>query len=304
MNFSFRHVEIFWAVMTTGSMTAAATVLGTSQPTISRELRRFEQVTQLVLFRRTGPKVEPTEHAQMLFEEVQRSFVGLDRIRNTVEAIRHFRQGQILLTCQPAFSSALLPRICQQFSHACPGISVSITPQESPSLEESLTAQRFHLGLTENQTAPRGTTIENVFQSDLVCVLPVGHALCAKAVLTPADFAGQNFIYLADNDPYRLKVDAVFRALEIDRRFAVQTHSANAVCATVRLGVGIALVNPLTALDYVDSGLQIRRFGHPIAYLVCLVQPMHRMAAPGATRFIEVVRESCRSLKQQLDQLF
>ncbi|MEA1136003.1 LysR family transcriptional regulator, partial [Klebsiella pneumoniae] len=52
MNFSFRHVEVFWAVMTTGSATGAAELLHTSQPTISRELSRFETLTQLTLFKR------------------------------------------------------------------------------------------------------------------------------------------------------------------------------------------------------------------------------------------------------------
>lgn len=303
MNFSFRHVEVFWAVMTTGSMTAAAVVLRTSQPTISRELSRFEQVTQLVLFKRTGPRLEPTEHALLLFEEVQRNFLGLDRIRNAVEAIRHFRNGQILVTCQPAFSNALMPRVCQQFSERFPDVSVSINPQESPALEESLTAQRYHLGLTENQNAPRGTAIETVFESDVVCVLPRDHVLCAKRVLTPQDFAGQSFIYLAEDDPYRIKVDAMFRELAIARQFAVQTHSASAVCATVKLGVGIALVNPLTALDYAESGLQIRRFSYSIPYVVCLVQPLHRPDSSVTVRFVEVLRDCCKRIQQQLEDI-
>ena len=59
MTFNLRHVEVFWAVMTTGSATAAARLLHTSQPTISRELGRFEQVTQLSLFKRTHGKLVP-----------------------------------------------------------------------------------------------------------------------------------------------------------------------------------------------------------------------------------------------------
>ena len=57
MNFKFRQVEIFWAVMTTGSATAAAEMLHTSQPTVSRELALFEKNTQLELFRRQAGKL-------------------------------------------------------------------------------------------------------------------------------------------------------------------------------------------------------------------------------------------------------
>ena len=47
-----RHVEIFRAVMSAGSVTAAAEALFTSQPTISRELSRMESLLRLVLFDR------------------------------------------------------------------------------------------------------------------------------------------------------------------------------------------------------------------------------------------------------------
>ena len=39
---SLRQIEIFHAVMTTGNLTEAAALLNTSQPTVSRELARFD----------------------------------------------------------------------------------------------------------------------------------------------------------------------------------------------------------------------------------------------------------------------
>ena len=41
---NLRHIEIFHAVMTAGSLTEAAHLLHTSQPTVSRELARFEKL--------------------------------------------------------------------------------------------------------------------------------------------------------------------------------------------------------------------------------------------------------------------
>ncbi|VTR40368.1 DNA-binding transcriptional regulator LysR [Serratia fonticola] len=43
---TLRQIEIFHAVMTTGNLTEAATLLQTSQPTVSRELARFEKLIQ------------------------------------------------------------------------------------------------------------------------------------------------------------------------------------------------------------------------------------------------------------------
>lgn len=305
MAFGFRHVEVFWAVMTTGSATAAAQLLHTSQPTISRELGRFEQTTGLTLFQRLHGKLVPTEQAVMLFDEVQNAYVGIDRIARAADAIRHFSQGQIAIACLPAFAHALLPRACQQFRAQFPGVSLKIAPQESNLLQQSLTSQRFHLGLTEEQAAPRGTTSEPLLTFDVVCVLPTGHPLAQRAdkVLTPQDFAGQDVVYLAAEDPYRQTVDGLFDELGIARRMVVETASAGAVCEMVSLGVGIAIVNPLTALSYTGRGLVLRRFSHPIPYAVHLVRPQFRPEAAVVTGFVDALKASCRQIVAELDAM-
>lgn len=303
MNFGLRHVEVFWAVMTTGSTTAAAALLHTSQPTISRELSRFEKLTQLNLFKRSGTKLVPTEAGLALFEEVRRSYVGLGNIRHAAQAIGQFRNGQISVTCQPAFSQALLPQICQAFRVKFPGMNINITPQESPVLEDSLTAQRYQLGLTESRQAPPGTAIETVLTSDLVCVLPAGHDLALKRELGLRDFDGQNFVSLAPDDPYRIKVDQLFGQLNVERRTIVETHSAAAVCATVLLGVGIAILNPLTAIQFAGLGLHVRRLSYSIPYSVSVVRPLHRPESAGLAHFIDVVRDTCRHINGQLDDI-
>lgn len=303
MNFSLRHVEVFWAVMTTGSATAAAALLHTSQPTISRELSRFETLTQLKLFKRAGARLVPTEQGLALFDEVQRSYKGLASIRHAAHVIGQFKQGQLAVTCQPAFSQALLPQICQAFRVKFPGIGVNITPQESPALEDSLTAQRYQLGLTESPLALPGTAIETVLTSDLVCVLPAGHPLAARQELGLRDFDGEDVVALAPNDPYRVQVDHLFDGLDVRRRTVVETHSAAAVCATVQLGVGIAILNPLTAIQFAGAGLHVRRLSHSIPYCVCVVRPLHRPESAGLAHFIDVVRASCRRINEQLDAL-
>lgn len=300
MQFTHRHIEIFWAVMTTGSATGAAAMLRTSQPTISRDLSRFEKLTDLKLFEKMAGRLVPTESGYMLFEEVKRSYVGLERIRNAVQTIRHFRHGKVMVACLPAFSIALLPRVCQEFQKCCHDTSVSITSMESPVLQESLSSQHYHLGLTEDHTPPPGTELSQILTLDLVCVLPHGHRLCQHDVLTPQLFAGEDFVYLSSTDPYRLKVDEIFSSMGIERRMGVETQSAAAVCATVVRGSGVAIVNPVTALDYHSTGLEIRRFSHSIPFSVSLVRPSYRVEFAAASRFVEILISSCQSIEQEL----
>lgn len=159
--------------MTTGSATGAAALLHTSQPTISRELGRLEPITQLKLFKRTSSKLVPTEQAMQLFDEVKRSYFGLERTSNAAEAIRQYKYGQIARVSLPIFSQTVLPIVCKHFLNRYPEVVIDITPQESPLLNERISSQRYDLGLIEDTEAPGGTTLERIFSSDMVCRTPI-----------------------------------------------------------------------------------------------------------------------------------
>lgn len=300
MSISLRHIEVFHAVMTTGSVTEAAALLHTSQPTVSRELARCEQLLGLELFERSRGRLRPTAQGLQLFEEVQRSYQGLERIVSSAAAIRQFERGHLSIACLPMFAQSLLPAVCRDFLAASPGVSVTVTPQESPLLEEWLSAQRHDLGLVESGRAPAGTELEPLLEADEVCVLPPGHPLLGKQALEPGDFAGLPFISLAATDSYRQQLDQVFAAHGVERRMLVETHSAASVCAMVRQGIGVAIVNPLTALEYAGAGMAVRRFSVSIPFAVQLVRPMHRPASPLPERFLVSLKRELAGLSQRL----
>ncbi|WP_312776867.1 LysR family transcriptional regulator [Pseudescherichia sp.] len=276
---NLRHIEIFHAVMTAGNLTEAARLLHTSQPTVSRELARFEKVIGLTLFERSRGRLHPTVQGLRLFEEVQRSWYGLDRIVSAAESLREFRQGELSIVCLPVFSQSFLPLLLQPFLARYPEVSLNVVPQESPLLEEWLSAQRHDLGLTETLSTPAGTERTPLLTLNEVCVLPAGHPLAQRTVLTPQDFQGENYISLSRSDSYRQLLDALFGEHQVKRRMVVETHSAASVCAMVRAGVGVSVVNPLTALDYASSGVVVRPFSIAVPFTVSLIRPLHRPAS-------------------------
>ena len=297
---TLRQIEIFHAVMTTGNLTEAAALLQTSQPTVSRELARFEQLIQLRLFDRVRGRLYPTVQGLRLFEEVQRSYYGLDRIKNAAAGIRQFQQAQLSLACLPVFSQSLLPAVCKPFVDRYPEVSFSVSPQESPLLEEWLSAQRHDLGLTENTLTPAGTERMTLMTMNEVCVLPAGHRLLALPELTPQDFSSENFISLSSTDSYRQLFDTLFHERGIERRMVLETHSAASVCAMVKEGVGVSIVNPLTALDYANNGVHVRPFSIEVPFTVSLIRPLHRPSSALVTAFVQHLQQQAEKLTVRL----
>lgn len=283
----WRQIEIFHAIMTSGTLTQAARLMHTSQPTLSRELARLEQQLQVTLFSRYQGRLHPTRQALQLFEEVQRSWYGLQRIQETAENLLDFQHSTLSITCLPAFSQSLLPCLCQSFLERYDQLNISIISQEPPLLEEWMSAQRYDLGLTETAYTPAATERIPLMTVDEVCVLPQNHPLAKQQILTPADFHDQPFISLAKADNYRILLDDIFNTRQIRRKLKVETQSAASVCAMVKAGAGISIINPLTALDWVDRGVVMRKFSIQVPFTVSLLRPLHRPASAVTEAFIE-----------------
>jgi DNA-binding transcriptional LysR family regulator len=303
MRITHRQVEVFRSLMLSGSVTRAAELLFTSQPTISRELAGMEQRFGFALFERTAGRLRPTLEALALYEEVKRTYVGLEGVASAIASLRNRHGGWLSILTLPVFSHALLPGACRRAIDKHPGLTLAIENQESPLIEEWLSSQRFDLGLTEVGTAPAGTVLTPLLEEYAVCVLPDGHPLLKKRVLALTDFEGHAFLSLGANDPYRIQFDQAFAAAGVQRRMVAETPSAVSLCSMVQQGLGIAIVNPLTALDFHGRKTQLRCLATPFVYRVNLVRPQHRPLNPMADVFAKALEVEAGEIKRKLKAL-
>lgn len=303
MPIGHRGVEVFHAVMRSSSVTEAARLLRTSQPTVSRELARFERDVGLVLFDRRRGRLFPSAHAHQLFEEVERSFAGLERIAQTAEALRLSGMGELRVACLPALAQSLLPAAVHRLRRSQPRAAISVVSLESPQLERLLSEQRVDLGLIERREPPEGTLLEDLLTADEVAVLPAGHRLLARRTLRAQDFAGEAFVSFSVTDPYRTLIDAAFAAASVERVLGIETSTAASVCAMVREGLGVALVNPLTAAHLAGPGLHLRPVAFSIPFHVALVRPTQRREHTLREPFAGALHKSASTLRATLSKL-
>ncbi|MDN5507459.1 MAG: LysR family transcriptional regulator, partial [Comamonas sp.] len=141
-----RHIEVFRAVMTAGSVTGAAQLLYTSQPTVSRELARMEQLLGYALFERVQGRLRANARALLLWDEVRRSWQGLERVIDRAVELGRPQGASISVLCLPALSHALLPGALARLQATHGAVAVSVSTQEAPLLQEWMAAQRFDLG--------------------------------------------------------------------------------------------------------------------------------------------------------------
>jgi DNA-binding transcriptional LysR family regulator len=292
-----RQLSLFRSVMLHGNLSRAAEATNSSQPTLTRELARLEQLLGFALFDRVRGRLRPTARALALMQEVERSFIGLEQIAQRARELRTLSATRLRLACLPALAHALVPHALLALSKEAPDALVSVQPLESPWLEQALSEQRFDLGLSEANEGPPGVTCEPLFEANEVAVLPAAHLLCRKHVLLPQDFEGERFISLAVSDPYRQAIDRLFADQGIQRKLGLETESAVAICAMVRQGLGVAIVNPLTALECAGDGLEVRPLSAAIPFRISLMLPDNPTPHPLREALAQALRDTSRALE-------
>ncbi|KRP67567.1 LysR family transcriptional regulator [Pseudomonas orientalis] len=299
MKIIFRHVEIFKAVMVTGTVTGAALALETSQPTVSRELSRFEDIIGMRLFERSKGRLKPTAQGMALHSEILKTYEGLSRINAAALSIRLGLREKINIISLPVFSQTVLPASLARFLQHYPDINLSLSTHDSPDIESLLASQVYDIGLIEGMKAPLGTSIEHLMDVDEVCILPTGHPLSAHTVIDPRALSNYPFVHLAPSDPYRHHLDGLFAKLGVSRTSIIEVDNAAAICQMVLSGIGVSIINPLVAKTYLSQGLVIRPLSVSVPFSISLVRPLQ----PGASLIVDHLADCIRTTSIELRAL-
>ena len=293
-----RQVEAFRAMMLSGSVTEAAKLMAVTQPAASRLLRDFQSLLKMKLFERRGTGLVPTAAATALYMEVERSFVGLERIAAAAEEIRGRRTGTLRVAAMPALANGYLPRLAGHFLKGRPNVNLAFFGVISPIVVDWVTNNQCDVGFAEVPIAHSGLPNQRLPPLPRVAILPAGHRLEAKQVLEPRDFEGETFVSMSTGSASRHLIDQVFNRDDVRRLQRIETNLSEVMCGMVSSGLGIGVCDPFTAREFATRGIVVRPFVPRIDFEFAAVFPVQRSPSPVALDLVETVRKALNDLDQ------
>lgn len=293
---NLRQIEAFRSVMRMGSMTAAADVLYTSQPNVSRLIAQLELSTGLTLFKRAGVRLIPTQEGQAFFQEVERAFVGLDSLKHSAKNIRNLGTGRLRVAAVPSTGLSVIPEVLKAFTATRPELTVSLHVNSSPTVEQWVKSQFCDIGIVVHPGDLANHQVELLAQVAAVCVLPSAHPLAAQEAITFSDLEGQPFVSLCHGDGTRALVDGLFEQAGVERVMAVEAQYSAINCEMVAHGMGITLAHPLVARDYLHRDIVVRPFRPDILFPTYVIWPTAQNRTTLAEDFIETLKGFYRGL--------
>jgi len=300
-----RQLEAFHAVMVAGTVTQGAELLCISQPAMSRLISDFEHSVGLTLFERMKGRLVPTPEAEQLFEEVEKSFVSVDKISKVAEDLKGFRLGALKIAAMPAMALTFLPPVISSFKGTRSGIEITLQVRSSQKVNEWIAGQHFDVGFSEMDTSHPAIEVEPLVSSPLICVLPLGHRLKDKEVIVPEDLRNEVFASLGAEQRLRHNVDEVFDKAKVARQLAYDTQLSFAACSFVSTGNAVALADPVTALHFAKQGLvHVKRFEPEICINYNIIYPALRPRSKMTTAFVEQIFGELETLSGISEGLF
>lgn len=286
-----RQVEAFRTIMLRGSMTAAARELRTSQPSISRLIAELEGEIGLRLFERTAGRLRPTPEGLSFYREVERSFIGLDRLVHAARDIRAFGTGRLRIAAMPVMALGFVPRCIRRFKARFPNAIVSLQMGHDGTVTRWMSSAYCDIGFVANVIDLPMVEHRPLYAIAGVCALPPGHRLATRDHIGARDLENEAFISLSLEDGARARVDRVFEDAAVKRQLMLETPFSAAICALVEQGLGVGIVNPIAAADYEHTGITFLPFEPEVMFHGHAMFSSHQRENPLVDGFLGVVRE-------------
>lgn len=241
---NLKHVEVFHAIMRTGSVTAAARMLHVTQPAVSAVLKHFESRLQMKLFERAGGRLVPTPEAQALLPDVAGIYGRIEAIERLAQDLAGGRLGSLSIAASSPIANGFLARAVANFLDATPGARITLQSLASPQVLDRVASGEAELGMAYEPMLHPEVETEVLAHNSVACVMREDHPLAALAEVQVRDLAPHRLITYLPQALLRPYVDRALGQAGIAPEISVQVGQSVTGIALAYHGAGVALVEP------------------------------------------------------------
>ena len=289
---SIREYEALRAVITSGTTSGAARILGISQPAVSRAIAQLETRVNLTLFERRGGRLRPTGDALRMNRHLDRLFDAIAYLDGTDPSDPG---GQPIRLAAPPSFSELVCAAMTGFMKLHPGQSLSLETCTSNGLISRLVDDAVDLGFTHADLTHSAMELLPFHESEAVCVMARGHPLSRHEVITPELLDGQDFISILRRHIVRSRLDRVFADAGSEPNRIVEVATGLSALSMARAGSGVAVICPFPLLRRDDPTIEFRPFRPEFTYRTSFVVSSLRPPSTALRAFIRHVKMMVRS---------
>jgi DNA-binding transcriptional LysR family regulator len=254
-----RRMQVLRAVVTSGSVTAAAANLGYTPSAVSQQIAVLEKEAGIALLERFGRGVRPTAAGRLLTEHAAVIGRQVAEAETALADLRAGRTGQVTVRYFATAGADLVAPALARFRAEHPGVRVDLRIAEgaTPDVEADLTL------VVRPRGAPGdGTSLVHLVDDPYRAVLPKGHRLADRRVIGLAELADEPWVGSERPGPCLDAVLEACAAAGFTPDIAVECEEYATAQGFVAAGLGISLI-PLMGLGSRHPNVVVRAVRGP-----------------------------------------
>jgi len=241
---NLRHMEIFHAIMRTGSVTGAARVLNVSQPAVSAALKHCESQLKMKLFTRVSGRLQPTAEALAIFPEVAAIFGRVGAINLLTQDLVGGRLGTLSIAASFPIANGFLAKAVATFLADRPKVRVALQSVTSPQVLERVVHREVELGIAYEPVVSTEVETKVLMRAGIACVMRSDHPLARRKEVAVRDLEPHSIVTYLPQALFRQYVDSALSAVGIVPKITAQVSVSLTGIMLARHGAGVALVEP------------------------------------------------------------
>jgi DNA-binding transcriptional LysR family regulator len=247
MRFKLRQMEVFRAVMLTGSINAAARMLYVSQPAVSKLISHTETTLGLRLFERAKGRLIPTAEAQALFREVEQVYQSALRVDEFARALALGPASLLRVSCSPSLGPAIVAPAIVELKRSMPALRIDWHTTLMSDMPMEVLSKAVDVAVTSVPIEHEHLEVVPFMRGRMVCALPAGHPLAAKERIALADLEAEPMILFRRDIPFGTVIVRACQQADVELTSVVDVTRADQALALVRDGLGLAIVDEFAA---------------------------------------------------------
>lgn len=244
-------LELLVLVGETGSLTAAADILGMAQPNASRRLSLLERRLGVKLFVRGARGSEPTPAGTVAINRAARVLEEIDALVEETQSVAG--SGAARIMASQTISEYLMPEFLAALSATEPGIRMSFEVGNSHQVLRALRRGRIDLGFIEGAQKPTEFGVTPIALDHLVTVVEPSHPWSKTKTIEAAELARTPLVSREEGSGTREVLVRALRPLSLTPP-ALEVHSNAAVRTAVLSGVAPTVISQLAVAEDLRTG--------------------------------------------------
>ncbi len=256
---SLAQIEALITIVDYGSFTAAADILGISQPSLSRRIRALDRILGVPVFRAVGRDMVLTELGRSIIPAGRRALREMAAIGVTASSNRALTSGSLCIAGLPSLVAGIMPEYLGQFHRRHPGIRIEIlSVEDHDQLVEALRLNRADLAFGVNQRIPADLTVHSLRDQQFSAVVSQDLNLGSEVKLDPDILNSLTLVTLPQGTSIRRITDEVYRNLKAAAPRLITTTQRDALVNLSIATGGITMVpRVLASTAQIFGGQQI-----------------------------------------------